>query len=212
MADCEIYIPSPNACDECDTFEARLEVVENTLPNKQNKLTAGANITISGNTISSSYVDTWQVNSRNNDGYVIKGTGQVQKAWMTDDGGNPYWMDINEYSTATEDHVNIATATDTTIANTGALQPGTYLLIGHCSFGVSSSGARTLYFSNSSSGSQYNRFSVVRSAPASGDTTHVSLPVIYKITSATTFYLRVKQDSGSTLEVGSIGILILKLK
>lgn len=46
-----VYITNKE-CDECDQFEQRLQTVENTLPNKQNKLVAGDNITINGNTIS----------------------------------------------------------------------------------------------------------------------------------------------------------------
>lgn len=47
----QVYLPEKE-CTECDQFEARLEEVENTLPNKQNKLTAGNGINLSGNTIS----------------------------------------------------------------------------------------------------------------------------------------------------------------
>lgn len=47
----QVYLPE-RECTECDQFEARLEEVENTLPNKQNKLTAGNGISLSGNVIS----------------------------------------------------------------------------------------------------------------------------------------------------------------
>ena len=46
-----VYLPEKE-CTECDQFEARLEQVENTLPNKQNKLTAGTGIKLTGNVIS----------------------------------------------------------------------------------------------------------------------------------------------------------------
>lgn len=55
----QIYIPDIESCDECDQFEARIERAENdidslesSLANKQDKLTAGDNITIEGNEIS----------------------------------------------------------------------------------------------------------------------------------------------------------------
>lgn len=47
----QVYLPE-RECDECDQFEARLTEVENTLQNKQNKLTAGSGISLSGNVIS----------------------------------------------------------------------------------------------------------------------------------------------------------------
>lgn len=50
--DCGIYVPPTGSCDDCTAFEQRLEDVEAELPNKQDVLTAGTNITIVGNVIS----------------------------------------------------------------------------------------------------------------------------------------------------------------
>lgn len=50
--DCGIYVPPTGSCDDCTIFEERLTDVENELPNKQDILTAGTNITIVDNVIS----------------------------------------------------------------------------------------------------------------------------------------------------------------
>ena len=58
-------------------------------------LTAGENITIetvNGElTISATDTDTWVPNSSGAAGYVASGEGQANKAWMTDENGNPAW-------------------------------------------------------------------------------------------------------------------------
>lgn len=62
---------------------------------KQDALTAGENITIetvNGElTISAADTDTWVPNSSGAAGYVASGEGQANKAWMTDENGNPAW-------------------------------------------------------------------------------------------------------------------------
>ena len=62
---------------------------------KQDALTAGENITIetvNGElTISATDTDTWVPNSSGAAGYVASGEGQANKAWMTDENGNPAW-------------------------------------------------------------------------------------------------------------------------
>lgn len=256
MADCEIYIPSPNACDECDIFEARLETVENTLPLKQDKLKAGTNITISSNnTISANCPDTWHQNTKSQEGYVAAGNGYANKVWKTDASGNPFWRDDDNttytpasatplmdgtgavgtsakyaredhrhptdtarnpvivYTNNTVDsHINVANETDTTVANTGVISTGTYLLIGHVHFNTPGTGVRMIWFATSPNGSHVSRYSIVTQNAVPGHATHMTLTQMRGVTSSETLYLVVWQDSGSTLEVGSIGIQVVKLK
>ena len=48
----QIFIPDVGSCDECEQFESRLLNVEEELDGKQDTLTAGDGINISGNTVS----------------------------------------------------------------------------------------------------------------------------------------------------------------
>ena len=107
--------------------------------------------------------------------------------------------------------VSTTNNTDTTLCNTGSLDPGTYILKGIANFESNSTGHRRLFFATSDSGSAVDRFARVYAAAASDSATIVQVEYMATITEATTFYLRARQTSGGTLSVDQGGIQVIKL-
>lgn len=106
---------------------------------------------------------------------------------------------------------NVATATDTTLCNSGSLSAGTYIIKARVQFAASSSGRRVIFLSTSSTGSFVDRYTRLIVAPSPSSYTEVELTYLTTITSATTYYLRAYQNSGSTLACTG-GIEYVKLR
>lgn len=105
----------------------------------------------------------------------------------------------------------VASGTNTTLCNTGSLSAGTYILNATAIFPEQSGGYRRIFFATSDSGNAVSRFARVNAAPVSGADSDVKLTTLITISSATTYYLRAYQNSGSSLSVATAGIQVLKI-
>ena len=106
---------------------------------------------------------------------------------------------------------SVSSGSNTTLCNTGSLSPGTYILNAMVIFPEQSGGYRKIFFATSDSGNPATRFARTTAAPVSGDDTEVQLTTLVTISSATTYYLRAYQNSGSSMSVATAGIQILKI-
>lgn len=95
--------------------------------------------------------------------------------------------------------VNVATSSDTTLCNTGSMAAGTWLIICAGAFAANATGRRVLYLASSTSGSNLNRYCIVQHAATPSGTTNLQFTFLVTLSSATTYYLRAWQNSGSTL-------------
>ena len=100
------------------------------------------------------------------------------------------------------DGISVANSTNVTLCNTGSLVPAVYLFFVDVNFPSSTTGRRGVYLSWSNTGSAIDRYSQTNVAPVNGDTTRVLFSVVQNITSTSTVYLRVWQNSGNTMSVG----------
>lgn len=107
--------------------------------------------------------------------------------------------------------VNVTNGADTTLCNSGSLSAGTYILKACVQFAASASGRRVIFLSKSNTGSFIDRYTRVTQPPAPSSYTEIELTYITTITSATTYYLRAYQNSGSTLSCTG-GIEYVKLR
>lgn len=135
------------------------------------------------------------------------------------DGGTVGWVakadvpssiGMGTVSTHNGSSTNVSTATDTTLCNSGSLSAGTYILKAVVQFAASSSGRRVIFLTTSSTGANIDRYTITQSAAAPSGATYVELVHLITITSATTYYLRAYQNSGSTLSCSG-GIEYVKL-
>lgn len=140
---------------------------------------------------------------------LMDGTGAVGTSalYARQDHRHPADNQVNHNPSA----INVASGSYTTLTNTGSLPAGQYLFCVDTSFSSNSSGYREAIITNSNtSTSAVDRYSAITQPPAVGKATNFQFAVLMNISSATTFYLRVYQNSGSTLSVGG-GIRTIRL-
>ena len=209
------------------------QYVDSELSAKQDVLTAGSNISISGNTISATdtkytagtnvQISAANVISATDTKYtaatatpLMDGTGAVGTSALYARQDHRHPTDTSRAPVATvsthniSSNVNVANAVDTTIGDTGVQSAGIYLVIVHVSFASNTSGRRRAWISSSNTGQEIDRYSQVVISPASGAATQMTFTVQQTITANTTWYLRVYQNSGGTLAVGG-GIRVVKI-
>ena len=112
----------------------------------------------------------------------------------------------DEASTA----VSVPNESNKTLLNTGSMTPGVYLLKGSVAFAERTGGRRALFFSSSSDGTAISRHARVTAAPVVNDNTRMEVVYLRTVTSTSTLYLNVYQDSGSALNA-TAGLEIIKL-
>lgn len=95
--------------------------------------------------------------------------------------------------------VSIPNQTDTTVANTGALSAGTYLLQVFGQFGQNSTGRRVVFIATSANGTPYDQYyGQVEVQASSSHYTQIGFTYVVTITASTTFYVRLWQNSGTS--------------
>lgn len=140
---------------------------------------------------------------------LMDGTGAVGTSalYARQDHRHPADNQVNHNPSA----INVASGSYTTLTNTGSLPAGQYLFCVDASFASNANGYREAIITNSNtSTSSYDRYSAITQPPSVGKATNFQFAVLINISSATTFYLRVYQNSGSTLSCGG-GIRTIRL-
>lgn len=120
---------------------------------------------------------------------------------------------VGQYS-QTPNAVSVASATNTTIANTESLEANChYIILAKASFAANTTGRRVMFLATSTTGSNIDRFCINSMMPVSGTNVATDMSMVYLChpTSATTYYLRVYQNAGSSLNVTG-GLRVFKFK
>lgn len=205
-----VSISSANVISATDTkYTAGTNVsisAANVISATDTKYTAGTNVQISNANVISA-TDTKYTAATATP--LMDGTGAVGTSalYARQDHRHPADDQVNHNPSS----INVASGSYTTLTNTGSLAAGQYLFCVDASFASNSNGYREAIITNSNTGtSAVDRYSAITQPPSVGKATNFQFAVLMNISSATTFYLRVYQNSGSTLSVGG-GIRTIRL-
>lgn len=117
----------------------------------------------------------------------------------------------NTISNNNGSNITLATATWKTVAHV-ELTAGGYLLVGTARFAANANGARVLKFSLSADNNEeVSRYAYVSVRPIADIYTYTQVVFPHSVTSTTTVYLNVYQNSGGNLAVANPGIRVIKL-
>ena len=174
--------------------DGRIYNISNTL-----RLTGGSN------TSTGSYIDIGSASAGTKGIKLVASDGNTTKELTALYNGTLTWggLDISPqtWATATFADKSVATGTRTNLGSF-TLTKGTWLLCIAVNFPSNASGYRDINISNSSAGSQLDRYRFYRCAPTNGSDTHIIWTVLDSVSANTTRYVNVMQNSGSALTVG----------
>lgn len=121
---------------------------------------------------------------------------------------------IDAIGTIYSENFDNSTVTDNTLTTAGTitLPKGTYLITGFGSFASNSTGYRQMGIATSSSSSSIDRSATSTASAVNGSATAMQVITMINPNAQTTYYLNVRQNSGSSLSFTYGGFRAIKLK
>lgn len=110
-----------------------------------------------------------------------------------------------------DDSVSVPNNTMKNLASITISEHGRYILIGVCQYPTNTDGRRALVFSDTPTGNRQSRFDSVTVVPVPGAGTAMQLISTKVFSAGDKIYLNTLHTAGTSLSVGSIGIIAIRL-